>query len=59
MKQADQKRKGSFEQPFQAQPPDLEQMFEKLEIGVVGKKMGEEEGSDDEAGHQSDADSDV
>lgn len=34
-------------------------MFEKLEIGVVGKKTGDNEGSDDEAGHQSDADSDV
>jgi hypothetical protein len=33
---------------------ELENMFNKMKIGMVGKKDGQEDGSDDEAGHQSD-----
>lgn len=52
-------RKGSYEgleKPFEPQPENLENLFEKLEIGVVGGKAAD--GSEDEAG-VSDGGSDV
>lgn len=44
-----------FEKPFENVGQNLENMFEKLEIGMVGKK--DDEGS--EGGQQSDAGSDI
>jgi len=40
-------------------PKNLESMFDKMQIQVVGKLKGQDEASDDAAGHRSEDGSDV